>query len=90
MLSPEGELKISFGYQCNSDRAISCNEIQRTSSFSWLSGAALSANATLANTNICNGVIGEDKSFRFWTLLNHFVGYPLHQVFQSWTCYHLL
>ncbi|KAG5006036.1 putative protein phosphatase 2C 40 [Glycine soja] len=72
MLSPEGELKISFGYQCNSDRAISCNEIQRTSSFSWLSGAALSANATLANTNICNGVIGEEilpsldspKSFR--------------------------
>ncbi|XP_068667102.1 probable protein phosphatase 2C 40 [Aristolochia californica] len=27
--------------------------------FSCLSGAALGANATLANTNICNGVIGE-------------------------------
>ncbi|XP_042388366.1 probable protein phosphatase 2C 39 isoform X1 [Zingiber officinale] len=32
----------------------------RTSSFSCLSGAALSANATLANTNICNGLIGEE------------------------------
>ncbi|KAK7303793.1 hypothetical protein RJT34_14710 [Clitoria ternatea] len=69
MLSPEGELKISFGYQCNSDRSIPCRvansckvlpEIHRTSSFSCLSGAALSANATLANTNICNGVIGEE------------------------------
>nr|DAD30340.1 TPA_asm: hypothetical protein HUJ06_009191 [Nelumbo nucifera] len=32
----------------------------RSSSFSCLSGAALSANATLANTNICNGIIGEE------------------------------
>ncbi|RVW71515.1 putative protein phosphatase 2C 39 [Vitis vinifera] len=32
----------------------------RSSSFSCLSGAALSANATLANTNICNGFIGEE------------------------------
>lgn len=32
----------------------------RSSSFSCLSGAALSANATLANTNICNGLIGEE------------------------------
>ncbi|XP_058083345.1 probable protein phosphatase 2C 40 [Magnolia sinica] len=31
---------------------------RRSSSFSCLSGAALSANATLANTNICNGLIG--------------------------------
>ncbi|KAL7144472.1 hypothetical protein ABFS83_07G014600 [Erythranthe nasuta] len=30
------------------------------SSFSCLSGAALSANATLANTNICNGLIGSE------------------------------
>ncbi|KAK1295480.1 putative protein phosphatase 2C 39 [Acorus calamus] len=44
----------------------------RSSSFSCLSGAALSANATLANTNICNGLLGEEilpgldspKSFR--------------------------
>ncbi|XP_068661214.1 probable protein phosphatase 2C 40 [Aristolochia californica] len=44
----------------------------RSGSFSCLSGAALSANATLANTNICNGLIGEEilpgldspKSFR--------------------------
>ncbi|PNX67718.1 putative protein phosphatase 2C 40-like protein, partial [Trifolium pratense] len=41
MLSPEGEIKISFGYKCNSDR-----------------GSALSANATLANTNTCTGKIG--------------------------------
>ncbi|KAK7363586.1 hypothetical protein VNO77_05733 [Canavalia gladiata] len=67
MLSPEGELKISFGYKCNGDRGIPCEvakgykilpEVRRTSSFSCLSGAALSANATLANTNICNGKIG--------------------------------
>ncbi|KAL6003598.1 hypothetical protein ACLOJK_023831 [Asimina triloba] len=32
----------------------------RSSSFSCLSGAALSANATLANTNICKGRIGEE------------------------------
>ncbi|KAF8009064.1 hypothetical protein BT93_J0144 [Corymbia citriodora subsp. variegata] len=44
----------------------------RNGSFSCLSGAALSANATLANTRICNGIIGEEilpsidspKSFR--------------------------
>ncbi|XP_057417442.1 probable protein phosphatase 2C 40 [Lotus japonicus] len=67
MLSPEGELKISFGYKCNSYGGIPCKttngyetlpEVRRTSSFSCLSGAALSANATLANTNICNGKIG--------------------------------
>lgn len=48
------------------------NFLLRSSSFSCLSGAALSANATLANTNICNGLIGEEilptldspKSFR--------------------------
>ncbi|KAI4345424.1 hypothetical protein L6164_012550 [Bauhinia variegata] len=69
MLSPEGELNISFGYKCNSGRDVPCRvtngfeilpEFHRTSSFSCLSGAALSANATLANTNICNGVIGEE------------------------------
>ncbi|KAJ9710067.1 hypothetical protein PVL29_001506 [Vitis rotundifolia] len=36
------------------------NMKMRSSSFSCLSGAALSANATLANTNICNGFIGEE------------------------------
>ncbi|TKY54146.1 phosphatase 2C 40 [Spatholobus suberectus] len=69
MLSPEGELKISFGYKCNGNRGIPCEVasgykilpgVHRTSSFSCLSGAALSANATLANTNICNGKIGEE------------------------------
>lgn len=32
----------------------------RSSSFSCLSGAALSANATLANTKICNGIFGDE------------------------------
>lgn len=32
----------------------------RSGSFSCLSGAALSANATLANTKICNGIIGDE------------------------------
>ncbi|PRQ39172.1 putative protein-serine/threonine phosphatase [Rosa chinensis] len=69
MIKPEGELKVSFGYQCSSDRVDSCEassgyeilpDLRRNSSFSCLSGAALSANATLANTNICNGLIGEE------------------------------
>ncbi|PQQ14170.1 putative protein phosphatase 2C 40 [Prunus yedoensis var. nudiflora] len=69
MIKPEGELKVSFGYQCNSNRDSSCEdsdeyetlpELRRNSSFSCLSGAALSANATLANTNICNGLIGAE------------------------------
>ncbi|XP_022137844.1 probable protein phosphatase 2C 40 isoform X2 [Momordica charantia] len=65
---PEGELEVSFGYQCNgiingihevSDKIeIQPPGLRRVSSFSCLSGAALSANATLANTNICNGLIG--------------------------------
>lgn len=71
MNSSEGEIKISFGYQCNGNKG-SFDEVsdgydflpgiklQRTSSFSCLSGAALSANATLANTNICNGLIGAE------------------------------
>ncbi|MED6106476.1 hypothetical protein PIB30_005110 [Stylosanthes scabra] len=69
MLSAEGEIKISFGYHCNNSErgGIPCEvanrhkilpEVRRTSSFSCLSGAALSANATLANTNLCNGKIG--------------------------------
>lgn len=66
---PEGELNVSFGYQCNGNRGRSLEiskgyeilpKIQKTSSFSCLSGAALSANATLANTNICNGLIGAE------------------------------
>ncbi|KAK4265755.1 hypothetical protein QN277_026769 [Acacia crassicarpa] len=69
MASTEGELKISFGYQCNSNRVSSSKlidhykilpSLRKTSSFSCLSGAALSANATLANTNICDGLIGEE------------------------------
>lgn len=66
----EGEIKVSFGYQCNGNGG-TCELsngyeiqpgilLQRTSSFSCLSGAALSANATLANTNICKGLIGEE------------------------------
>lgn len=70
VLNPEGELKVSFGYQCNGQGGSSCmvsngyeklsGKFPRNSSFSCLSGAALSANATLANTNICNGVIGAE------------------------------
>ncbi|GAV74896.1 PP2C domain-containing protein [Cephalotus follicularis] len=71
VINPEGELKVSFGYQCNGHKSSPIQisngfearpgvKLQRTSSFSCLSGAALSANATLANTNICNGVIGAE------------------------------
>ncbi|KAE8670358.1 putative protein phosphatase 2C 39 [Hibiscus syriacus] len=67
----EGEIKVSFGYQCNDHEGIPCRggnryrvesgrKMPRNHSFSCLSGAALSANATLANTNICNGLIGSD------------------------------
>ncbi|XP_075655501.1 putative protein phosphatase 2C 40 isoform X3 [Castanea sativa] len=68
-IKPEGELKVSFGYQCNGNRGRSFEvssgyeilpEIRKNSSFSCLSGAALSANATLANTNICKGLIGAE------------------------------
>ncbi|XP_027165085.1 probable protein phosphatase 2C 40 [Coffea eugenioides] len=63
-------IEISFGYQCSYENDnnlsngidIPCAiKSQKTNgSFSYLSGAALSANATLANTNICNGLIGEE------------------------------
>lgn len=70
-VNPEGEIKVSFGYHCNSHSGSSCmvsngyenlqsTKLHRDSSFSCLTGAALSANATLANTNICNGVIGAE------------------------------
>ncbi|KAL2459644.1 putative protein phosphatase 2C 40 [Forsythia ovata] len=67
-----GEIKVSFGYQCLSKNDNSCSKSngidipsaiklkRANSSFSCLSGAALSANATLANTNICNGLIGAE------------------------------
>uniref|UniRef100_A0A1J3H399 protein-serine/threonine phosphatase n=1 Tax=Noccaea caerulescens TaxID=107243 RepID=A0A1J3H399_NOCCA len=85
---PYGEIEISFGYQCNNKKIVGIPEdnipdgrgggvlagfrLHKTSSFSCLSGAALSGNPTLANTNICNGVIGTEilpsldspKSFR--------------------------
>lgn len=67
------EFKVSFGYKCNGNKfdtyevSNGCDmlrgiKMQRPSSlsFSCLSGAAVSANATLANTNICHGVIGEE------------------------------
>lgn len=68
-INPKGELKVSFGYQCSGNRGSSFEvsngyeilpEVQTTSSFSCLSGAGLSANATLANTNICKGLIGAE------------------------------
>ncbi|KAL8121577.1 putative protein phosphatase 2C 40 [Apium graveolens] len=69
---PDGEIKVSFGYHCNEKKESSCDmpdgyespsgiKLRRTnSSFSCFSGAALSANATLANTNLCNGLIGAE------------------------------
>lgn len=67
IIKPEGELKVSFGYQCNGNNSFEVSngyeilpEIRKNSSFSCLSGAALSANATLANTNICKGLIGAE------------------------------
>lgn len=76
VLDPDGEMEISFGYQCNTTEGYeipSGKKLERNnSSFSCLSGAAISANATLANTNICNGLISSEilpsldspKSFR--------------------------
>lgn len=69
---PAGEIKVSFGYQCDTKNdnswdiphgidIPSSGKLRRAnSSFSCLSGAALSANATLANTNMCNGIIGAE------------------------------
>ncbi|CAA0817493.1 Probable protein phosphatase 2C 40 [Striga hermonthica] len=70
---PHGEIKVSFGYHCTSKNDNSLDQrpnyidipsphklSRASSSFSCLSGAALSANATLANTNICNGLIGSE------------------------------
>ncbi|KAI4369564.1 hypothetical protein MLD38_017990 [Melastoma candidum] len=84
--SPDVELTVSFGYHCHEGKCSPCDVpgaskfvlpeigLGRNGGFlfSCLSGAALSANATLANTNVCNGVIGEEilptrdspKSFR--------------------------
>lgn len=73
---PGGEMEVSFGYQCNTTEGYDIptgKKLQRNnSSFTCLSGAAISANATLANTNICNGLISSEilpsidspKSFR--------------------------
>lgn len=67
--STEGEIKVSFGYQCDGKKSTFDDSdgyqifprLRRSSrSFTCLSGAALSANATLANTNICNGIIGSE------------------------------
>lgn len=68
--------KTNCDFDLSSEIQIQDSNIKfRSSSFSCLSGAALSANATLANTNICNGLIGEEilpvldspKSFRRMT-----------------------
>ncbi|KAL8481551.1 hypothetical protein ACS0TY_027891 [Phlomoides rotata] len=71
-LNDSGEIKVSFGYHCNGKNDDSWDRpnyidipspggLRRaSSSFSCLSGAALSANATLANTNICNGLIASE------------------------------
>lgn len=64
---PKSGIQISFGYHCSYGESkgidIPSGNMQRrrrSSSFSCLSGAALSANTTLANTNICNGLIGAE------------------------------
>ncbi|XP_076892710.1 putative protein phosphatase 2C 40 [Bidens hawaiensis] len=76
ILDPGEELEVSFGYKCNTtegyDIPTGKKHVRKNSSFTCLSGAAISANATLANTNICNGLISSEilpsldspKSFR--------------------------
>jgi len=76
VLDPGEEMEVSFGYKCNTtdgyDIPSGKKLVRNNSSFSCLSGAAISANATLANTNICNGLISSEilpsldspKSFR--------------------------
>ncbi|KAK1351928.1 PPM-type phosphatase domain-containing protein [Heracleum sosnowskyi] len=66
------EIKVSFGYHCDEENESSSGiseeyetasgtKLRRNnSSFSCFSGAALSGNATLANTNICNGLFGAE------------------------------
>lgn len=48
------------GFNISSDTVTQNLGMKTSSSFSCLSGAALGANATLANTNMCNGLIGEE------------------------------
>jgi hypothetical protein len=70
-----GNFNVSFGYHCDSyqglypenDRENGASKFgtstmmgSRNGSFTCLSGAAISANFTLANTNICKGLIGEE------------------------------
>ncbi|KAL0920218.1 hypothetical protein M5K25_009338 [Dendrobium thyrsiflorum] len=68
-LNIPSQLNVSFGYRCNEylDGTLTLNDelgtqfessniMSKTSSFSCLSGAALSANLTLANTNLWNGL----------------------------------
>ncbi|KAI7726459.1 hypothetical protein M8C21_018349 [Ambrosia artemisiifolia] len=76
ILDPGEEMEVSFGYKCSTtdgyDIPSGKKTVRRNSSFSCLSGAAISGNATLANTNICNGLISSEilpsldspKSFR--------------------------
>ncbi|KAK9266314.1 hypothetical protein L1049_017780 [Liquidambar formosana] len=91
---PEGEIKVSFGYQCNVNGGPSCGvsngnemlpgiKLPRPSSFSCLSGAALSANATLANTNICNGLIGAEI-LPSWDSPNSFHKVPSSPNLSKW------
>ena len=57
-------------------------------SFSRLSGVALGANASLANMNICNGVMGQ-KYFPAGIPLIHLAGFLLLP-FQGWMYSYLL
>ena len=58
--SPPDSVNLPNGIYFSGGSAIQNSNLKTSSSFSCLSGAALSANATLANTNICNGFIGEE------------------------------
>lgn len=62
---PDGQLSVNFGYRCvgygeshSKGVPAPAKEQLNKSTFSCFSGAALSANTTLANTDLCNGLIG--------------------------------
>ncbi|KAJ4845715.1 hypothetical protein Tsubulata_014586, partial [Turnera subulata] len=74
------------GFTFSGDTTIQSSGMKMSSSFSCLSGAALGANATLANTNTCNDLIGEEilpslilqHRLEGWHLLLHFHAWTLH------------
>jgi len=55
---PFEDLRVSFGLSCSVTPK--SGTVLRSSSFSGISGAGLSANPTLANTNVCNGRLTDE------------------------------